>query len=513
MNTAKQPVRIVFRADASSRIGMGHVSRCAALARALMSHGDEVSFITREWPGHACDWLQAQGIEVHRLPEPDSGDDSLLGVPLSTELSQVQAILSAHPLPDWLVVDHYGLDAQWERAFSSMGIRILAIDDLADRTHDCDLLLDQNFPGTRGRYDGFLPTRGSQLLGPEFALLGPDFALRRPPVPRITQRVQRILVFFGGADTANLSTRALDAIGRVAGDVEVDVVIGAACPHRAQLAERCRTRPGWHLHVQTAAMAELLGAVDLAIGAGGVAALERCCMGLASLVLSVADNQLAGSRALALAGAHLYLGPAEQVSGAVFDAALRCLIESPILREALAARAHAIVDGRGTQRVVRRLHAPRIALRRAELSDARYVLDWRNHPRTREHIFNPAPIAWEEHLSWFKRVVEDPASALLIGEIDGQPVGVLRFDPLGERVRISIYLDPERHGQGIGSALIDAGTRWLAAERPQVRQVIAEVMPSNTASRKVFAEAGYATHFETLILDLDAAASESRQSS
>lgn len=506
MNIAKPPMRIVFRADASSRIGMGHVSRCAALARALMSHGDEVSFIVREWPGHACDWLQAQGIDVHRLPAPDPGDDSLLGVSLAAELAQVQAILSAHPLPDWLVVDHYGLDAKWERAFSSQGIRILAIDDLADRAHDCDLLLDQNFPGARERYDGLLPKHCGLLLGPEFALLGPEFARYRPVAPRIAQRVQRILVFFGGADSANLTTRALNVIERVAAEIEVDAVIGAACPHRAMLADRCRAHPRWRLHVQTAAMVELLAAADLAIGAGGVAALERCCMGLASLVLSVADNQLAGSQALATAGAHLYLGPAEQVSDAAFDAALRCLIESPTLRETLAARAHAIVDGRGTQRVVRRLHVPRVALRRAQLSDVRRVLDWRNHPKTREHIFNPAPIAWEEHLSWFTRVVEDPASALLIGEVDGQPVGVLRFDPLGDRVRISIYLDPERHGQGIGSALIDAGTQWLAAERPHVRQVIAEVMHSNTASRKAFAEAGYVRHFETLMFDLDAAA-------
>ena len=378
-------MKVVFRADASAAIGAGHVMRCLALADALKRRGVATQFICREQPGDLCESIEAKGHGLSRLPE------GVADVRADAEYSA-----AAFTTADWLVVDHYGLDVAWERAMRAQARRILAIDDLADRAHDCDLLLDQNLrPEGAARHAGPLPVGCTPLYGPRHALLRPQFAARR--APRDRRAVRRILVSFGGADAGGETLKALAAIARLAGTPPaVDVVIGQANPHRAAIEQACQALPAARLHGQVEDMAALMAAADLAIGAGGTTSWERCCLGLPCLTIAIADNQLAPAAALAEAGGQLYLGASAQVSEDRLASALASAIALPELRAHLSRRGMELVDGRGVDRVANHLLVDRVHLRAARVEDSAALHTWRNHPDVRAQSFSDEAIPPEE---------------------------------------------------------------------------------------------------------------------
>ena len=366
-------MNVVIRTDTSTRIGLGHLARCRTLATALRDQGAGVRFICRAHPGHQMTALRAEGFDVAALPAPpdqDAADGDYvawLGVPQDQDAAETLAVLrdngipttkNRHPprvsRPDWLIVDHYGLDAAWEQALRPHVARVLVIDDLANRRHDGDLLLDQNYaPAGATRYQGLLPPVARTLLGPAFALLRPEYAQHRQTLRPRDGQVRRVLVFFGGTDPNNLSGRALTALSAPAlAHLAVDLVIGANHPQREALTIQAATRPGTRVHGPRPHLADLMAAADLAIGAGGVTTWERCCLGLPSLVVSLADNQRPACAALAADGLIRYLGHADQVTTITLRAALVQTLRDPVGLRAQANAASATVDGQGTQRVI-----------------------------------------------------------------------------------------------------------------------------------------------------------------
>lgn len=337
-------MRVAIRADASVTLGSGHVARCLVLARALRARGASVTFLGQVLPGSMEDEIRRQGFSSVVLPA---------GVPADEDAARCKAALAEDV--DLLVVDHYGLDAVWERAMRSRAQVLLAIDDLADRTHECDVLLDQNLAADpEGRYRGKLPGHCRCLLEPRHALLGEEFVRLAPQAALRTGALRRILIFFGGGDPDGLTGRALAELDAVDPALAGDVVIGAANPRREALAALCAASGGrWRLHVQTGHMAELMAAADLALGAGGFSHWERCAMALPALVVTVADNQVAATRILHERGACQWLGDAATLQGAPFAQAVRALRAAPEALRAMSRAAHEIVpEGGGVARVL-----------------------------------------------------------------------------------------------------------------------------------------------------------------
>ena len=483
-------MNVLIRADASVSIGSGHVMRCLALADGLRKAGARVAFACRQAPGDLCDFIAAEGYTVHHL---SVGEDRGSDTDWEVDAARTIAVIGDDVPLDWLIVDHYALDRRWESTMRPHAKAIMAIDDLADRAHDCDILLDQNYyKGLDTRYDNLTPESCKKLLGPRFALLRPEFSNARPREPRDTPIVRRILVFLSSADPFNVASRVLDALDTVVSpSVEVDIVVGVASPHVDVLAAYCSSRPGRRLHVQTSRMAELLAATDMAIGGGGATSWERACLGVPSLVIGLADNQLAIAEALARDGAHLYLGRVEDMDGSSLRAALAVLLENRGLRTSLARAAFVLTDGRGVGRVVSHLRASRVSFRPATDDDCDRLYAWRNHPETRRHFFDPAPVDLSAHRRWFAGVLADATRTLLIGAVDGEEVGVLRYDFSGDEARVSIYLDPARRGEGVGTTLLVAGRDWLQSHCPETQAIVAEVLPANEASVHAFLAAGY----------------------
>ncbi len=351
-------MNIAFRADATSQIGTGHFMRCLTLADGLKQRGAHIRFLSRELPRHLCGLLAAKGMEAASLgssASASSADDLAHAHWLGASQTQdAQATIQAlsDRIWDWLVVDHYALDARWETALRSVVRQIMVIDDIADRQHDCDVLLDQNvYADMQTRYAGKVPENCRILLGPNYALLRDDFRkLREHAMPR-TGPVKRVLVFFGGVDADNHTGRAIEALSEIGRpDLHVDVVIGTQHPCLEQIEAAC-ARWGFFCHVQTNCMAKLMAAADLAIGAAGSASWERCCVGLPAIVVALADNQMNIAKGLELFGACIYVGTIKTASAPIMRGAIAKLLCTQDRLKALAERSYSLVDGLGVDRV------------------------------------------------------------------------------------------------------------------------------------------------------------------
>jgi UDP-2,4-diacetamido-2,4,6-trideoxy-beta-L-altropyranose hydrolase len=335
--------RVWFRADASAEIGSGHVMRCLALALALRERAARVGLLSRGLPAVLAAAWQAVGANLLALP--DGADDAQAS----------HAALAAAGC-DALVVDHYGLDARWERALRPACRVLLAIDDLADRPHEADLLLDANLGRRADDYAPWLPAACTRLIGPMHALLRPEFAAARARSQqrRSAATLGHLVISLGGGDPQQATVRVLRSLAAapVPAGLRVSAVLGPLAPTRAAAREVAATLPmPCEVLTDVADMAALLASADLAVGAAGGSAWERCCLGVPTLLLVLADNQRAGAEALAAAGAARLLSDPAEV-----PAALQALRPPTALR-ALSQTAAALTDGRGAERVAAALLA------------------------------------------------------------------------------------------------------------------------------------------------------------
>lgn len=351
-------MKIAIRVDASGQIGTGHFMRCLTLADALKKHGAQIRFVSRRLPEHLCGMLEDRGHQsvVFNNVKCDQPFDELahahwLGVSQVQDAADSLRALSDKAW-DWLIVDHYSLDARWESALRRMAKQIMVIDDIADRQHDCDVLLDQNyFADMESRYGGKVSSNCKLLLGSRYALLRDEFRqLHKQAKPRIGP-VKHLLVFFGGVDADNYTGLVVEVLSGISiPGLHVDVVIGAAHPNLSQIKAAC-VHHKFICHVQTDKMAELMASADLAIGAGGSASWERCCLGLPAVLVALADNQIDIARELGLFGACAYVGTSAEANVEILRHAIIDLVSKDDQINRLSVKAFSLVDGMGVERV------------------------------------------------------------------------------------------------------------------------------------------------------------------
>jgi UDP-2,4-diacetamido-2,4,6-trideoxy-beta-L-altropyranose hydrolase len=315
-------MNIIVRVDASEQLGTGHVLRCLTLAEALKNEGAHILFICRNMPGNLYSYIEQKGYEVELLSFKETASKNIDWQKDAQATKQIIRRRNTHvnDYIDWLIVDHYELDKRWEQEFRDTVQHIMVIDDLANRNHDCDLLLDQNYyKNYSRRYDLLVPERCQKLLGPEYILLRPEFIEASKEAKKRDGIVKRFLIFFGGSDPTNETLKTLQAIQKLyegpmlTADIHIDVVVGQANPNHKIIQEICSTNPGLHYHCQIDYMAQLMKNADLSIGAGGVTMWERCYLGVPSITIIVAENQLESTKAVSERGAIWNLGWYEDV--------------------------------------------------------------------------------------------------------------------------------------------------------------------------------------------------------
>ena len=329
--------RVVFRADAGAAIGAGHAIRCLALAGGFVDAGWLIGFAATIETFGSIEPLEAMPndrLVVSGHPDDEPGE-----------------LAGRWPDADVLVLDHYGRDVAFERRCRSWTRRILVMDDLGEREHDADILVDAS-AASASAYRGRVPRECRILWGPRHAVVHAKFrkARDRALARRQGQAVDRVLISFGQNDAANATTQALDALDDDGFKGGIDVVLGASAPHLA--AVRGRTGADCRLHVNVHDMPELMIAADLAIGAGGATAWERCNLGLPSLSVTLAYNQRGNIKITADAGAAIDAGPVDRGLRARLAGHLRGLLCDGARLRRMSDAGAGLVDGGGVERIV-----------------------------------------------------------------------------------------------------------------------------------------------------------------
>lgn len=477
-------LRILLRADAAGGIGIGHVKRCLSLGQALSDCGAEVVLLTQLRDVDTGSIARQAGIDCIPLSK-SAADDGW-----ETDAHETAGVASQREI-DWVVVDHYGLDARWHRQVAAAGSRIAVIDDLADRPLEAAVVVDHNAADHSAKYAAVLASATPLLGGPRYALLSRAYV----DAPRWHDRggVRSIGIFMGGTDPAAMSELALEACRGPAdftGQIEIATTRGNA--RLPILIELCKKDPRTSLVIDAENLAAFFARHDMQIGAGGGATWERCCVGAPTLLLRCAPNQDAVIPALLHRGVVRALSPGLDQEPAAVGAAVRELVNDDHLRRTLSLRSRDTVDGLGARRVALFLAAQTLHVRPARLEDAQLLHRWRNEISTRAMSSDPREISLESHMAWFARALEDASRSLLIGMVGEVPVGSIRFDrlPSGE-LEVSLYLDPTLHGLRLGTQLLEQGEAHMKSIQGTEPAFVATVIDSNLGSRRLFSSAGY----------------------
>lgn len=356
---------VVFRTDASTQIGSGHVKRCQSLGAALVRRGMDVVFVSRASDVPLSGMFDYQPFTLIELPPADRAKGAPAGRTLEahapahahwlstdwqTDAQATLACLKGRPVAA-VVVDHYALDAHWHRSVGqSLRCRMVAIDDLADRALAVDLIIDHNHAEDhRLKYQAVNPTGAPVLGGPRHALLAEGFenAARNAAA----DPVRSIGVFMGGIDRLHLSAAALHGLrdtAQFAGEVEIVTTSGN--PNLDALRAVATADGRTQMTVDAPDLASFFGRHELHIGAGGGATWERCCLGAPSIAVVVAENQRQVLLPLARLNV-LDLVEQEAPDAAQMGAHALALIHQPHKRKALSANAMQLVDGQGCRRI------------------------------------------------------------------------------------------------------------------------------------------------------------------
>ena len=345
-------MKVVIRVDSSTSIGSGHLMRCLTLAgRMRKEKNAEVHFISRDLKGNLHGKIKEAGFLLHVLPRHPfdrSLDeyDAWLTVPQAVDAAETQDVLRGLGKVDRLAVDNYALDITWEQEMRPFADEIFVIDDLANRVHDCDILLDQNFYlDKENRYVGLVSENCKLLLGPRHALLREEFYEARKHLRKRDGSLRNILVFYGGSDLTNETMKALRALQvfhETQPEIVIDVIVGASNPHQEEIQAFCDNsdvRDWITYHCQVDNMADYMARADLTLGAGGLTTWERCFLELPAIVTVVAENQVKIAEDCAAAGYITYLGRAEDVTETQIVSALNAATEERLSKQMARMRA------------------------------------------------------------------------------------------------------------------------------------------------------------------------------
>jgi UDP-2,4-diacetamido-2,4,6-trideoxy-beta-L-altropyranose hydrolase len=469
---------LLVRCDASVAIGTGHAMRCLALAQVWQDTGGCAVFAMAQTTPAVEERLQREKIKVvQRKAEPGSGDDA-----------QQTVVLARENQAAWVVIDGYCFGADYQTALKDAGLKVLFIDDNGHAGHySADIVLNQNAHAGESLYRS-REVSTQLLLGPRFAVLRREFAAWRGWKREIPKTARNVLVTMGGSDPDNLTAKVIEAIRELANpELETAILVGGSNPHLPAV-EAAAKKDSMRVTVDAANIPELMAWADVAVAGAGTTFWEICFLGLPAILLTLAENQ----NAVALAGEGMgtawSLGNGGDVSACDIAGKLAQLIDSREVRSRQSEQGRRLVDGRGAERVLAFLSD--LEFRRTIDSDCEVFWEWANDPEVRAASFNGKVISWEDHTRWFRAKLGDPQALFYTASKDGQPVGEVRYQVNGKRAVLSISLDPRFRGRGWGQRILALGTE-RAFQDTEVEFIDAYVKPSNQASLKLFAGAGF----------------------
>lgn len=480
-----------FRVDSSTRIGTGHLVRCLTLAKHLRSRGVEVIFLCQHLEGDTTALVEQAGFEVMFLNIGNDGHAS------SQNRDAIESLRLIHECSATRVVlDHYDLSLEWEELVAGNIKSLMVIDDFTDRRHRCDLLLNQNLVPPRDSSFSVSPHGATRaLVGPKFALLQHEYAAIRSIRSMENSPIDRISVFMGGSDPENVTELVLRSLVNMElGNIAIDVVIGAANPHHAQLLSLFGDYDSIIFHTDLTSLAPLLTKSDLAIGAGGTSNWERMCLGVPSIVVDIAENQRGICIELARAGFIEHIGSSHSISSGDIQHAVEKLISQTQLRSQYSRQGQIAVDGLGANRVNEILlpsDQTSLTLRNRQVEDIFLYFNWVNESMVRQSSIQSEPISWSEHEAWFMSRINSSTCMMYVICANDLPIGQVRFEKDGEAWAIDYSLDEFIRGRGWGHAVVELGLAEL--RKSTTGKLVANVKTTNIASQQIFKRLGFST--------------------
>lgn len=479
---------LIIRADATVRIGTGHVMRCIALAQAWQARGGSVAFLSYCQSDALRQRILDEGFHFIpvEIPHPHPGDleQSLKRLKHASQF-QCEAI-------PWLVLDGYHFSPDYQKAVQDAGNRLLVIDDCNHLPcYHADILLNQNIDVGSLQYA--CDPEVLLLLGPAYALVRREFLERKGAMWRTSEVARCILIIMGGADPDNVTLKVVRGLSALdARDIEARIVVGPANTHRAEIEEVVRN-VSFRTEILGACkdMAKHMAWADVAVTAGGSTCMELALMGVPFLIIVLAENQKPGAAGLAKKKIAVNLGWHAVLTTDHVAHALGIVLEDKVKRESFSVRGRALVDGVGAGRVLETMDPTELKLHKAESGDCEIVWNWANDPIARAVSFSSDYIPLETHRRWFVRRLESPDCAFYIAtNQSGVPVGQARFEIMGMEAVISVSLGPEFRGLRLGSELIRKASEKCLNEK-NVEKIYALIKRENAASIQAFQKAGY----------------------
>ena len=491
-------MNIIIRSDASIHIGSGHIMRCLVLAEKLKALGHYVSFASRPQHGDLINFIQDKGFKVYQLIAPtqwkktEGSDDYAAWLQVSWQ-EDAQSFIQNIANVDLIIVDHYGINAEWELAVKNhFSCRIFAIDDLV-RQHQAELILDQTLQRAPEEYNISNPD-SLILTGCDFALLNPSFATYRAHAlekkTRLSQQIN-VLISMGGIDQPNATLKVLEVLSTMDKKPHTSVLLSPRAPHYQSVKQFCARHQDWLIHIDFVDdMAKLMTNFDIAIGAPGTTSWERACLGIPSIIIPLADNQKTISEQLTRVGAAIKIEINE-----IESALLACYQKVIDHKESMRLNNLCICDGLGLQRTVQCIQyladneATPITLKPATQLDIEQVYQWQVLPQTRQYALTPAIPTWLEHQTWMKEKLADKAHYFYIIEslLDNKKIGVLRLDKVEIAVyNLSIFITPSEFKKGFAKKAL----KYIDVLHPEM-SIQATVLEENKASQALFKSTRY----------------------
>lgn len=499
-------MRIAFRVDASIVIGSGHVMRCLSLAEYLKDNGADVFFICRKYPGDLIKKIIKKGFQVFELKETGNSkfDTKLfhshwLGVSQKIDAFESKEIL-VRIKPNWLVVDHYALDQEWEKELKHISGKIMVIDDLADRKHDCDILLDQTCGRKQKHYTNLVPKTCRLIVGAQYSLLRPEFlewrrySLKR----RVNPELKSLLISMGGVDDQNHTEDVLHQLMlcSLPNQFKITVVLGALAPHLDSVTIKAKQLScEVIIKVDVDNMAEIMANSDAAIGAAGTTSWERCCLGLPTIQIIVAENQMFLAKSLAKHNAAIILEP---------NASLTDLIRNPLeWMKPVSTSASRLTDGTGVGKVsseMINLAAKSKTFFGVDLinyvelnsEDQAYVLKMRNNPAVKKWMYTQEEISQKQHQEFMDKLKGDRKRLYFLVRYKCEVIGCINFSDIGvnNSVKFGIFSNPFLENKGAGGILESLASDY-AFYKLNVSKIRLEVFSSNTRAINFYNKKGF----------------------
>ena len=496
-------MKIAIRADASTEIGTGHIMRCLTLANALRETGAEIFFLCRPHAGNIVDLVCDQGYQVFCLEYPSQESDNLLlhsnwlGSTQKQDAQQCVQYLKDN-IVDWIVVDHYSLDETWELELQPYCRNLMVIDDLSDRRHICDIILDQNFGSTKKKYQHLVPESSYILAGSDFTLLRPEFAewrqysLKRRQLPKIDS----LLINLGGVDADNITAQLILQLEfcDLPEKTSVTVVLGATAPHFAEV-ERVANDSKYSVTVIVAAsnMAQIMSNSDLAIGAAGSTTWERCCLGLPTILVAIADNQQLVASSLAQVGAAQVINQVSELPDQINSAKVNLV--------KLSTSSIQISDGQGALRVSRFITESYFGVQKHSLipytaltqEQSMFVLEMRNHQEIRQWMHNKCLISKSEHLLFIKGLIFCKDKRFFLVQRGDKILGAINFTDINlksQKAQFGIFANPFLDEKGRGKTLTTLALQY-ATKTLNLTNLDLVVIPDNKLAINLYKKFGF----------------------